>query len=429
MISVMRSHLLLGILFCLLLIYNLASAGVPLYVELQSDVNQSAAVITEIKVQGLKTLDPAIILAQLPFRVGDRWDAAAAYFGVQRLRLLGILDDYLDPPKITAVPVSPGKVSVTVSVMELSHIARNPMEFTVGVLTNLATDSCIQMVYNINRQGLCLGGGYAWGDARYYYLSGMQPVVAEKGGVVSAAIITGEANSSLNTGPFQGSWYHQNVNQAQVVYTVMNNPQFRTSLGIGYSRYDFSSTIFRGGLNLSAQRYLFGSYLVRTPSYFAPGLALTTGIWGGYDLGESSPSYLGVSGLLEWRGRSQPWGMYSRLGVGKMTEETPVNRQFSLGGFTTIPLRGSLNNYYGDEYLQSTLEFRCRLRRELAVFTFADTGRTWAHGQVTSGAHLPYTIGAGARVSLPIWVPTLITWGYEPATKNNAFDCSFSIDW
>lgn len=401
-------------LFSAVLVLILSMAVLPLWqasavAAAETVETYEGLIIAEIVIVGNTRTDDSIILRQLPFKVGDQW--TDAYTVTTMKRLLGT--ELFDPMnlKITLEPMGVGAVRVVIRVSDPHVLYNDPIEFAAMHVQELIFSSFYQTLHNPFGTGTDLTVGGRWGTNPRASVTLSQSLAA--GWVMGSGLTWSKVETSfyrrdpLTPAPA----YNVNGIQAQLSFDNYATDSMQYMLGASY-RYANTSI---GGTPALAQHYLLvGSGAQWTNSHWTngwPAFTTTGRSIGAFDLSGTGSHYFSVSGSASGEFEIGSTVLSLTAAGGFMSEKAPLNHQYVMGGFGSLPLRGHAAGFIGNAYFSGILEYHVPVfKTPLWLIGFLDSGRMWYYTGAGEGSewgsyNWQVDFGFGLAFYTPIGIP------------------------
>lgn len=356
-----------------------------------ADASAEASVaIAEIIITGNTRTHTGVIIRQLPFKKGDMWREGYRDLVLKRLQAMNMFDP--TETRVTMEIIEPGKGQVIIRVCDGVLLYLEPLEFVAFSLQDLLSSQYNLTLYNPLGNGLSFSAGFNWNGRPAYKLA---------------------AHLAGGKGWILGGFWSQFDSIRQFYPSGKESPQYTaagTSIQLTATRY--ATERFNYGISMfySPVMYSQNPGETQTQNYLSVVPRINWEYWAEYelacrwgtDLTGNSPS--ANAGVLKAK-KEWPIGknnLVFALSTGYMSPGAPLNQQFVIGGFGSVPLRGHKAAYIGDSFLTGSFEYRYRLNPAFWLIGFVDTGRMSA-----GNAQYPWItdIGAGLAINTPLGYP------------------------
>ncbi|NLM37318.1 MAG: BamA/TamA family outer membrane protein [Firmicutes bacterium] len=408
----MKRNLLSPFFLAVVTVISFLSFSIPTNA---AGVANDGARIGEVVILGNSRTGKEVIQRQLPFSVGDYWRDEHLALTLTRLQALNCFDPL--SLRVITEPLPGGELRVVVRASDTHLLYLDPLEFVIIKLENLFSNYCTQTFYNPFGTGLNLTVGGGWGANPWIGLG---------------------FNQALSNGWFLQGNLQWSENSRQF-YPTNDPPSFHStgfSTGISLLCYNRVDCEYGGTFNYSPVRVALDgadrqqqAYLSFGPDFkwsrwFEAQLALRYAL----DLTGNFPPYPAVNAILLHRrpiGKNQ---FLTTLYAGHMAKTAPLNRQFTIGGFGTVPIRGFSPAFTGHTYLNASLEYRHSLSGNLWLLTYADCGRTWSDHEKTGDYDWESGAGVGLAIGTPLGYPVRLDLAHGLTGGGLAWRIGLDID-
>ena len=347
-------------------------------------------IIEEILILGNVRTCEDVIRSQLPFAVGDYWQQKYQEWSINRLSTLNIFSYY--PLQVVTQPLDDASLKVIIRIAESSYLYLDPAEFAIMTAMNLAQKRIEPTLYNITGRGQNFSLILDWSDN---YLYGVE---------ISTPLRAGKLD-------FKGENYRRNIlgyeSEGQLMglnYLYWWNNNLRSSASFEYHT-----------LELNGQE----------KSHFIPGIEIyhkgfiysNTGLRAGLPVNNEN-SFHKIQSVLYKKGSKNIHGL---LRLGYAADNTPVNQQYVIGGFSDLPLRAE-KRFLSTGYLLSTFEYHYEFNENMKAIGFFDGGKVW-NNEKNNGGGIYYNLGAGMAIETPLGLPVR----FDAAVNPDSGDWAFNI--
>lgn len=230
-------------------------------------------------------------------------------------------------------------------------------------------------------------------------------------------------------GQYDGEAIRGLANTAEAGLTWYPAYGWRLAGGIGYHETLFSSGA-SGVLRAERQDYLLASGGVRwnrrisgsasgssSGSFDTGSVALELKARAARALDGRNPNFGSLEGQVNGSVGVKSVGMLlGRLSAGAMSNPSPANYWFGVGGFSALPLRGHVAPLYGTGYLSSTVELQRPLGNGVTLAVFADSAQVW-QGEARLRPRAPVGVGAGLGYQPPMGPAVRLDLATDPFGK------------
>lgn len=335
-------------------------------------------IIKEILILGNTRTPDSVILDQLPFTIGDRWQESFRPWTYNRLVTLSTLA--YDPVQIINEPLEEG-CRIIIRIADPHILYRDPAEYAFTTGIGLLFSNLQKTLYNPFGSGQNLGLQINWGENYYYEGQISSPL--------GAGVVNLSAFEYLEKRTFLEHQYTDQGTGGSVAYRYWWNENWRQTSSLHYYKNqldDEKQEIFYPGVEF----YYQGDVLAR--------FNLDTGYISG-SLEEEEPFYR-FEGAFLGRYRS----FFGLLRGGLVSDNTPLNYRFSVGGFSNLPLRGESVRRLTTGYLMATAEYHSSFLG-LIPLTFFDLGWVIQDEETYLFDDAVINIGVGLAIETPLGLP------------------------
>ncbi|HHU82631.1 MAG TPA: BamA/TamA family outer membrane protein [Firmicutes bacterium] len=377
-------------------VISLLSFSVPAAAD---GVAAGGARIGEIIILGNSRTGEEVIQRQLPFSPGDYWRDEYLDLTITRLKAMNCFDPL--SLRVITEPLPGGELRVVVRASDTHILYLDPLEFFIINIQNLFSNYYTQTFYNPFGTGLNLTASGGWGANPWIGLG---------------------FNQSLSKGWFLKGNLQWSENH-RWFYPLDNPPSFSSTgffTSISLLRYTFGDCEYGGTINYSPVQVSLDGADSLNQAYLSIGPDCK---WSGWlecrlslryvlDSTGNFPSYPAASTVLLRRSRIGENELLTTLYAGSMAKSAPLNRQFTIGGFGPVPIRGFSPAFTGHTYLSASLEYRHLLSRNSWLLAFVDYGRAWSDHERTTGYDWESGAGVGLAVGTPLGYPVRLDLAY-----------------
>lgn len=390
-----------------------------------------------IDISGNKSVSNTVILREVLYRPGERYNRALVDATQRKLYALGLFQFV----EVSAVKASPpeARVPTRITVTEGRH---HHVQFGFG----WGTEEKVLLEAQW-RQANFLGGARTgdvtarWSSIeRGLRLDFTQPYVFSSRYALRAQgqrwytyapayslVASGGTVTLTHQVQPQNLWSVSLTDEqdtSRIAGDALNDPLLRNDLiALGLNPVTGQQSGARVAIGLTVQRNTAGSLLNATHGYFASGEVEQSGEWlpGAFNYvlvtGELR-HYLSLGAGVVLADRVQAGDIEPQ---GGRSANIPFSKRFLLGGATSIrgwgryevsPLSESGLPIGGDSMFLASAELRVPLVAKLGGVVFTDLGNVWANPAAISSADLRYAVGAGLRYQTPVG-PIRFDWGYQ----------------
>lgn len=391
-------------LFAELLILMLAVVVFPLLqasaVAAAETSDYEGLIITEIVIVGNTRTNDPVILRQLPFKVGDQWTEAYTITTEKRLQATNLFDPM--NLKITLEPLDIGGVRVIIRVSDPHILYNDPIEFTVMHIQELISSSFYQTLHNPFGTGTDLTFGGRWGTNP---LAGVSLSQSLSGGwIMGGGLTWSNVGGSFYKRDSLTPAYATNGIQAQLSFDNYATDTMKYALTVGYR---YGNTIINSASALAQHYFLVGSGAQWTSPHRTNGsLTLKTSGRTAFDLSGVGSHYYAVGGTADGHIKIGSTILTLRAAGGFMSEKAPLNHQYVMGGFGSLPLRGHAPGFIGNAYASGVMEYQIPIgKTPLWLIGFLDSGRMWYYtgaGSEWGSYNWQADFGFGLAIDTPI---------------------------
>lgn len=376
--KLLRKQLLSKSLLILLIILSVSAIALA----------EDEVMIKEIVIIGPTRSSEDLISKQLPFSKGDIWEESYLELIESRVKALNIFNpmDF----KVLAETIEDNQVRVVIRANDTSILYTDPVEFAIMKAVYLKDKSLVQEFRNPIANGLNITAGFSWDENSWWALSLQYPL---KDGFIAGLQQKGFDKSSLfnrreysETGKLTGlSLKHIMNNELQFKYNLnyldnFYNPPTGDKLNQRYLDFSFNTIWQRNGKMLLGYTH-------------------------GHSLQSEQPDYDKLTLEYFLKKDVEFADLVFRISGGIASKETPLNRQFHGGGFSSIALRGYSYNMAGDRFLQNTIEIHRHLKESFKLILFSDLGKIVAVEQKFKKADFLISGGVGLSYDTPLQIP------------------------
>lgn len=380
---------LLAVLLAMIGIMGIASSAVA--------GEHEGSIIREVVVTGASRTDVQVVLRQLPFTTGDEWKEEHRALTLKRLAGM----DLFDPLnlKVTVEPLEAGTVRVVVRVSDPHVLYNDPIEFAVVHGQELLSNSFSQTLRNPFGNGMNLSVGGRWGGSTS--VSAGADFSLSRGWVAQLDYAWSDVHPGFYARGALTPEYSSTGSTAQASATRYATSEWTYGLTVGYRQADVS---INGGAE-APQGYLQVAPRIGFSDILDASLTLRAA----FDVMGGDRSYQSAVGKLgkAWEPDRHYLGLIAYGGY--MTPDAPLNQQFTMGGFGTLPLRGHGAGFVGHAFLNGTAEYRfCVDRKMMWLVGFVDGGRMWYWDEAAGSAaayEWQLDAGVGFAIETPLGFP------------------------
>ncbi len=342
--------------------------------------------IEEILVLGLTRTEEKVVLSQLPFSEGDYWKEEYRRWTLRRLQLLDFFA--YDPLKVIVEPLGNENCRVIVRVADPEVLYKEPIEFVFTKGIDLLFRQFNLSLFNPGGMGSNLYFQGGWGNYQHLGITISSPIGAGKGSA-------GGKIYSNSTG-----FYDERGLEFKGEYRGWFYPSIRLTGGIDYRT---------GEINEEKQIIFLPRGELYYNNEFRGEIKASLGVpFSGEDL------FFRLQGQVV-----REFGPLVGVARGGFIsgDSPPINYQYRLGGYGTIPLRGQPVEL-ARNYLLGTVEYHFQAGQFIPII-FVDGG--WYSPGGTEGL---ITLGAGMAMEIPLGV-IRADLGWDPVRGTTNFNFGF----
>lgn len=350
-----------------------------------------AKTIEEIFIVGLSRTDEDVVRNQLPFSERDEWKEEYRKWTLNRLRDMGVFS--FQPQRIIVEDISADKLRVIIRLSDPSLFYIDPAEYAISNLTILPAKWFRQNIYNFSGNGERIWFNINW-DNNYFYETGLTFPIKKGLSSLNIKSYRNERKTYLEKGYLVETdynyWYNSKVFQ-----------QFK----LAYQKGDF---------NYDEQKIIMPATSIFWQDTFSLGTIIQSGI----NLTEDN-RFIKTEGVFHKR--NLPWNMLLRGGM--LSNNTPDNYHYYLGGVGKLPLRAEGYKKKATSYLLGSVEYYFEIKSSLTPIVFAD-GTVFKKDLDVDYKNI-LNVGFGLAYNTPLGIPFRFDYAYNPETTDSSLRFGF----
>jgi len=323
----------------------------------------NAQTITEIEISELERSSKDLILKQLPYTEGDIYSEQKLILS----RKIIFNSDLFNPIslKLSAQKTENNNFQIYIDAQDSGIFMIHPWEFAVRKTTGLLGEKFEQKIRNPQGNGLSYLFALDWSNDSYQEY-GLE-YLGEKGRIYSFNFRDFDRDLEFNQQVFKskGNFYQFSL---ESIPTAEIKNQY--SLKFQENNYQINNFIQK-------QQYLIPEYNLRYNKNFSFEVELSRAFSLNDNFDDFSSFKLNLNKEYTLSEKSR---IIADFKGGFSSDNTPLNYQFTAGGFSKIdggiPIRGQDYDFAGTKYIKNTLEYHRMLwRRDLWGVIFIDNAK------------------------------------------------------
>ena len=350
-----------------------------------------AKTIEEILVVGLSRTNEDVVINQLPFKEGDEWKEEYRKWTLNRLSDSGIFS--YEPQKIITENISEDKLRVIIRLADPSLFYIDPAEYTISNLTMLTSKRFRQNIYNFSGKGERIWVNINWNN-NYSYETGL-----------TFPIKKGLSSLNIKNYKNERKTYLEKGYLVETDYNYWHNSKFFHQFKLAYQKGDF---------NYNEQKIIIPAISIFWQDTFSLGTIIQSGI----NLTDDN-KFIKTEGVFHKK--VSPWNILLRSGL--LSNNTPDNHYYYLGGVGELPLRAEVDKKKATAYLLGSVEYCIEMEAPLTSIVFAD-GTVFKKNLEDDYKNV-FNVGFGLAYNTPLGIPFRFDYAYNPETAASSLRFGF----
>jgi len=349
--------------------------------------------IGDIVITGLTRTDKTLVLRYLPVKIGDKWSKDTQELLEQALFEANIFNPFA--LEISTEEMTKDQVRVVINLADPSYFMLHPLIYVLAAATDLSFSQLNQRIINPWGNGVSFLVGVNWMTDDF---ENDNPGPWQKFGLD----ILG-ADGRMYNYEYKNFEEHEEFNQRRFDLTgdrhvISMRHMISLNLTMKYSLTYQDADYLEKGHPIKQE------YLVSTVRTELKDLCIDLGH--GFALGEEGTEFnfcsFDFAKIYDLCNEDEDQFVLCLKG-GLATDDTPLNFQFSAGGYSDLPLRGHEFVLAGNAYLVSNIEYHKQfLEKKLLGIVFMDFGKVAVRRGAFSKADFLLDAGIGIGYNSPL---------------------------